>query len=88
MGGGFSSSSDAMMTETLKQPTAFQYPVFNAGPRTCLGKQMAELEGVFVLVSVLKGWRFELVEPEKVRYRTSMTLPMKEGLKVRVSRRV
>jgi cytochrome P450 len=70
-----------------KQPNSFDYPVFNAGPRTCLGKSMAELEGVYVIVSLLRRFRFDVLEPEKVTYANSLTLPMKNGLKVRVSLR-
>ncbi|KAJ3109799.1 Protein kinase alk2 [Phlyctochytrium planicorne] len=88
-----------------KQPSPFSYPVFNAGPRVCLGKNLAELEGVFVLTSVARLFDFELVDERDLkdgakfkasegdvnvfrgRYGNSLTLPMKDGLKVRVSER-
>jgi cytochrome P450 len=69
-------------------PSAFEYPVFNAGPRICLGKGLAELEGVYVLVGLLQRYRLEVVAGQEVQYMTTVTLPMKEGLKVRVTRRV
>lgn len=59
----------------------------DAGPRICLGKSMAELEGVFVLVSTLQRFKFTLVNPKEVTYTTSLTLPMKNGLRVKVERR-
>ncbi|KAJ1556273.1 hypothetical protein HK405_003568 [Cladochytrium tenue] len=68
-------------------PTAFEYPVFNAGPRTCLGKSMAELEGVFVLVEVLRRFEVTVVEHEKVTYARSMTLTMRGGMRVTIARR-
>lgn len=68
-------------------PSAFEYPVFNAGPRICLGKGLAELEGVYVLVGLLKRYRLEVVAGQRVEYMTTVTLPMKEGLKVKVTRR-
>ncbi|KAJ3328244.1 hypothetical protein HDU76_010321 [Blyttiomyces sp. JEL0837] len=74
--------------EMQKQPSPFDYPVFNAGPRVCLGKNMAELEGVFVMVSLLRRWKVTVLEAEKVTYANSLTLPMATGLKVKVERRV
>ena len=68
-------------------PSQFEYAVFNAGPRICLGKTFAELEGVFVLVSMLRLFKISVLEPEKVQYGNSLTLPMKSGLKCKVSLR-
>jgi len=54
----------------------------------CLGKTLAELEGVYVLVGLLQRFRFSLAEPQvPVRYNVSTTLQMKEpGLSVTVCR--
>ncbi|KAJ3059587.1 Protein kinase alk2, partial [Podochytrium sp. JEL0797] len=71
-----------------KQPSPFEYPVFNAGPRLCLGKGMAELQGVFVLVELFREFEIEVVEEEQVVYGISMLLPMKNGLKVKCKKRV
>ncbi|KAF3920325.1 hypothetical protein ABW20_dc0100383 [Dactylellina cionopaga] len=72
----------------LKVKTAAEYPAFNGGARSCLGKRMAEVMGVWVLSESLRRWEFE--EVEKVgrrRSRNSLTLPMEGGLKVKVKRR-
>jgi cytochrome P450 len=66
---------------------SFQFPAFNAGPRICLGKGLAELEGVFALVGLLLRYRLQVVEGQEVVYMPTLTLPMKNGLLVRVSRR-
>ncbi|KAI9327938.1 cytochrome P450 [Zopfochytrium polystomum] len=71
--------------ETL--PSPFEYPVFNAGPRTCLGKGMAELQAVFVLVALVRRFEIEVLEPEKVTYDISTTLPIKGGLRVKLRAR-
>ena len=70
-------------------PSHYSYISFNAGPRVCLGKTLAELEGVYVLVGLLQRFRFSLAEPQvPVRYNVSTTLQMKEpGLRVRVETR-
>jgi cytochrome P450 len=53
----------------------------------CLGKSMAELEGVFVIVCLLRRYSITVIGPENVTYGRSVTLPMKNGLKVKVSER-
>ncbi|KAJ1553640.1 hypothetical protein HK405_007340 [Cladochytrium tenue] len=68
-------------------PSAYEYPVFNAGPRTCLGKNMAEVEGVFAMVEILRCFDFTVVNHEKVTYGFSLTLPMKGGMHVQLKRR-
>ena len=73
--------------EMEKRPSKFEYPVFNAGPRVCLGQALAELEGVYVLVSLLRKFDFEVQNIENVRYANSLTLPMKNGLLCKVSAR-
>lgn len=70
-----------------KVPSPFEYVVFNAGPRICLGKAFAELEGVFAIVSLCKIFEISVVEPEKVHYGNSLTFPMRDGLKVKVALR-
>lgn len=59
-----------------KPPTSFEYPVFHAGPRMCLGKNLAELEGVFVLVSLFQKYHISAVPDQFVSYGNSLTLPM------------
>ena len=67
----------------LISKTAFEFPVFNGGPRSCLGKNMAELLGVYVVASLV--WRFKFSEtiassrPLR-KSRNSLTLPMEGGL--------
>ena len=47
---------------------AHEFPVFNGGQRTCLGKRMAELLGVAVLAAVCgRGYKFEELGEENKR---------------------
>lgn len=64
-----------------KTHSSTKYTAFLSGPRACLGKTLAELQGVFVLVSILKQFTFEVVDPLSVVSEQSITLPMKNGLK-------
>ncbi|KAI9354615.1 cytochrome P450 [Zopfochytrium polystomum] len=51
--------------EMAKVPSAFAYNVFNSGPRICLGKSFAEIEVVFVMVELLRRFRFGVVDVGK-----------------------
>ncbi|KAJ3097892.1 hypothetical protein HDU96_000209 [Phlyctochytrium bullatum] len=64
----------------LKRESPFKWSAFNAGPRVCLGQQMATVEAVIALVGVVS--RFDVVvEPgADVRPGLSVTLSMKNGL--------
>lgn len=59
---------------------AAEYPVFNGGPRTCLGKKMAEVIAVQAIASM--AWMFDFIpadDKERVS-KSSLTLPMEGGL--------
>ncbi|EHY59402.1 hypothetical protein HRR83_001322 [Exophiala dermatitidis] len=43
----------------LVPKSAFEFPVFNGGPRACLGKKMAEVMAAWVLVRLCSEWEFE-----------------------------
>lgn len=67
----------------VMQKGAGEFPVFNGGQRTCLGKKMAELIAVQVIATV--AWTFEFVpayEGRERASRSSLTLPMEGGLPV------
>ena len=75
---------------SLLTKTAFEYPVFNGGPRSCLGKRMAELLSVAVITALIWRYRFEeakdleAVSKAERRSKNSLTLPMEGGLPCRV----
>lgn len=90
---GDDSDGNEGMTKRVKKvfipKTAFEFPVFNGGPRSCLGKRMAELQAVYTIASLV--WEFDFFEvrrsglkagePQKERVsRNSLTLPMEGGL--------
>lgn len=76
--------------------SAFEFPVFNGGPRSCLGKKMAELLAVYVVANLVWKYDFEeIIDPKlggcgvgKSRLsQDSLTLPMEGGLPCYVQRR-
>ncbi|KAJ9188024.1 hypothetical protein P3X46_003425 [Hevea brasiliensis] len=68
----------------------YTYPVFQAGPRICLGKEMAFLQMKRVVAGVLSRFKVvpaagDGVEPEFVSY---LTAKMKGGFPVKIEERV
>jgi len=69
----------------FRQKSPFEYPVFNAGPRTCLGKDMAYIQMKVVAASVMERFEVEVVDEEEVKTpELSIIMKMKGGLRVRV----
>lgn len=65
----------------------YKYPVFNAGPRTCLGRDLAYLLMKSVVAATLRFFRVRVREGYTARYRKTLTLHMEGGLPVTVERR-
>lgn len=86
------SPEDAMVspkgTLRFRFPPASRFPVFHAGPRTCLGKDSAYLGAGVVLSELLERFDFELETPrDEVGYDTGLTLWIHGGLNVRFRER-
>ncbi|WOL14959.1 hypothetical protein Cni_G23740 [Canna indica] len=62
----------------------YQFVAFNGGPRTCLGKDLAYLQMKSIASAVLLRHRLELVPGHRVQQKMSLTLFMKNGLRVYV----
>ncbi|EQC37225.1 hypothetical protein SDRG_05450 [Saprolegnia diclina VS20] len=45
------------------RPSAFEYPVFNAGPRSCVGQTVALLQLKVVVASLYQRFTFDLISP-------------------------
>lgn len=65
----------------------FKFVAFNAGPRICLGKDLAYLQMKSIAAAVLLRHRLSVVAGHKVEQKMSLTLFMKYGLKVNVHNR-
>lgn len=66
---------------SLKRFSQGQWPAFHAGPRVCLGQNLATLEATITMVAILQKYKLQLVPGQKVQYQQSLTLPLKYGLK-------
>uniref|UniRef100_A0A453A6F2 Uncharacterized protein n=1 Tax=Aegilops tauschii subsp. strangulata TaxID=200361 RepID=A0A453A6F2_AEGTS len=66
---------------------AHKFLAFNAGPRTCLGKEVAFTQMKAVAAAVLWNFAVEAVPGHVVEPKLSVMLHMKNGLAVTVKRR-
>ncbi|KAK1397795.1 Alkane hydroxylase mah1 [Heracleum sosnowskyi] len=71
----------------IKHEPSYKFPAFNAGPRTCLGKEMAFTQMKIIATSIIHNYNIELVKGHQVIPSDSVILQMKYGLKAMVSRR-
>ena len=65
----------------------FAYMPFGGGPRVCIGQGFAQLEAVLVLATLAQSWRAATAPGHAGATLPSVTLRMKGGLPVRLSRR-
>ena len=66
---------------------SFKFVAFNAGPRICLGKDLAYLQMKSIAAAVLLRHRLTVAPGHRVEQKMSLTLFMKYGLKVNVQPR-
>merc|ERR1719183_2641075 len=71
----------------FSQPSLFKFPVFQAGPRICLGMNMAFLEAKITTVQLVQHFEVELVRDTPVAYKLGPTICVREGVDVNLARR-
>ena len=65
----------------------FAYIPFGAGPRICIGMQMALAESVILLAALAQRYDLDLAPGHAVRLRHQITLRPEEGLRMVLRRR-
>ncbi|KAJ7531421.1 hypothetical protein O6H91_14G043300 [Diphasiastrum complanatum] len=65
----------------------FQFIAFNAGPRVCLGKEMAYLQMKCLAAALILHYRIQIVPQHLIQQKISLTLFMKHGLLVHLQPR-
>ncbi|XVF82660.1 hypothetical protein PTKIN_Ptkin16aG0066400 [Pterospermum kingtungense] len=71
-----------------KQENPFRFPIFHAGPRMCLGKDMAYIQMKSIVAAVMERFVVDVQGKDKCpQHLLSLTLRMKGGLPVRVRER-
>lgn len=72
--------------EMESKPSSYVFSAFNAGPRECLGRRLAEMEMAVLVASIVRDFDFTLeCKPQHVKYDAQLTLGM-SGLPVTVRR--
>ncbi|KAJ4787129.1 Cytochrome P450 [Rhynchospora pubera] len=71
----------------FKPESPFRYPVFHAGPRMCLGKEMAYIQMKSVAACVLERFQVRSLKEGAPEHILFLALRMKGGLPVQLSKR-
>jgi cytochrome P450 len=79
---------DRFLPERSGGRPRFAYFPFGGGPRQCIGNQFALMETVAVLARIAQTFQISLVPEHKIELDPSITLRPKNGVQVRVRRRV
>lgn len=76
--------------EMKTRPTAYEFPVFQGGPRICPGMNMALLEAKIFIAMLVKKFHVEIQEGEQLKdrgYIAAPTLMMEGGLPLQLTPR-
>ncbi|KAJ4972437.1 hypothetical protein NE237_005611 [Protea cynaroides] len=71
----------------LMSESAYKFSAFNGGPRLCLGKDFAYYQMKYASASIIYRYQVKVVENYPVVPKLALTMYMKYGLKVTLSRR-
>ncbi|KAL2335748.1 hypothetical protein Fmac_016961 [Flemingia macrophylla] len=66
---------------------SYKFIAFNAGPRTCLGKDLAFIQMKMVAAFILNNYHVQVVKGFVAAPSLSIVLLMKDGLKVKITKR-
>ncbi|OVA17031.1 Cytochrome P450 [Macleaya cordata] len=72
----------------IKYEPSYKFMAFNAGPRTCLGKEVAFVQMKSIAATLIYNYHVEVVKGHPVRPKLSIIFHMKHGLMARVRRRM
>ncbi|KAH0682141.1 hypothetical protein KY289_019893 [Solanum tuberosum] len=72
---------------TVKHEPSYKFFSFNAGPRICLGKEVAFTQMKAVAAAIIHNFHVEMVKGHEVCPNVSVILYMKHGFKVRIRNR-
>ncbi|GAB9470863.1 Cytochrome p450 [Globisporangium polare] len=73
-------------TGKVKTESAYKFVAFNAGPRICLGMNLAMLEMKLVVAGLLSKFHVQLLPEQQITYDFSLTLPVRGAMMASVTR--
>lgn len=71
----------------MKHEPSYKFFSFNAGPRTCLGKDVAFTQTKAVVAAIIYNYQVQVVDEHTVTPSQSVILHMKHGMKVKLTKR-
>ncbi|KAG6746402.1 hypothetical protein POTOM_050942 [Populus tomentosa] len=71
----------------MKHEPSYKFFSFNAGPRTCLGKDVAFTQMKAVVAAIIYNYQVQVVDEHAVTPSQSVVLHMKHGMKVKLTKR-
>ncbi|XP_049348107.1 alkane hydroxylase MAH1-like [Solanum verrucosum] len=71
----------------IRHEPSYKFLAFNAGPRTCLGKEVAFTQMKAVAASIIHNYKVEVINGHKVCPNVSIILYMQHGFKARIKKR-
>ncbi|KAJ4848365.1 hypothetical protein Tsubulata_012752, partial [Turnera subulata] len=71
----------------IKHEPSYKFSAFSAGPRTCLGKNIAFLHMKIVAGAIIYNYNIQVVPGQSISPSLSIILHMKNGLKVKLFKR-
>ncbi|KAJ8767892.1 hypothetical protein K2173_020832 [Erythroxylum novogranatense] len=71
----------------IRKVCPYKFPIFQAGPRVCLGKKMAFIQMKYVVASILEKFELQPVSSSKPVFVPLLTAHMAGGLRVLVRKR-
>ncbi|KAL0424439.1 UNVERIFIED_CONTAM: Alkane hydroxylase MAH1 [Sesamum radiatum] len=72
---------------SIKHEPSYKFLAFNAGPRTCLGKEVAFAQVKAVAATLIHNYQVRVADGHRVLPNCSIILYIRNGLKVRVANR-
>ncbi|XP_074308651.1 alkane hydroxylase MAH1-like [Silene latifolia] len=70
----------------IRHEPSYKFLAFNAGPRTCVGKDMAFIQMKVVAATIILNYEFQPLEGQSIVPENSIILRMKNGFKVKMSK--
>ncbi|KAJ6294556.1 hypothetical protein OIU76_022606 [Salix suchowensis] len=71
----------------MKHEPSYKFFSFNAGPRTCLGKDVAFTQMKAVVAAIIYNYQVQVVDEHTITPSQSIILHMKHGMKVKLTKR-
>ncbi|XVF14031.1 hypothetical protein REPUB_Repub09cG0021300 [Reevesia pubescens] len=72
----------------IVQVPSYKFTAFGAGPRSCLGKDLSFIHMKIIAIAILWNYQVEVVKGHSPIERNSILFLMKNGLKVKIKKRV